>query len=221
MSDRLYDQWTTGAANSILDSTLAGTYLALFTAMPGKGGGGTEVAGGGYARQAVTWASAADGVKRPSATVAFPEASASWGTVVGWALMDASSGGNMLVFGRLLTQRVLGAADTQVSITKPTATVARYTYAEEGTDPGITASNPAPGDVVILGGTTLSAANRGRFVVLASGDDWFEVRNQDGVAEAGQAVGDDLLLRLAPTSKTIETNDALQFLPGRLAVRLQ
>lgn len=54
-------------------------------------GSGTELTGGGYARQAVTWTSASSGLIRPSADLEFSVASGS--TVAGWRGYSASSSG--------------------------------------------------------------------------------------------------------------------------------
>lgn len=79
----------------------ATVYVALYTTAPTDAGGGTEVSGGGYARKAVTndatnWPAASGGSKANGTAIAFPEATANWGTVVAWGLFDASSDGNLL-----------------------------------------------------------------------------------------------------------------------------
>jgi hypothetical protein len=68
-------------------------YLALFTAAPSDAGGGTEVDGSGYARQAVTFGAASSGVSANTAPVSFGPAGASWGSIVAVGLFDAVSGG--------------------------------------------------------------------------------------------------------------------------------
>jgi hypothetical protein len=56
-----------------------------------------EVAGNGYARQAVTFGAATDGVSLNSAPVTFgPATPAGWGSVLFTALVDAASSGNVL-----------------------------------------------------------------------------------------------------------------------------
>jgi hypothetical protein len=95
----------------------ANIYVALFTAAPSDSGGGTEVSGGSYARQAVVtgassgWAAAAGGATENSATITFPTATASWGTITHVALFDASSGGNMLFHGALAVSKAIGSGD--------------------------------------------------------------------------------------------------------------
>ena len=100
--------------NALLDHVLGGgdytrpatVYIALYTAAPTDAGGGKEVAGGSYARKAVTnnatnWPAAAGGSKSNGTAIAFPTATADWGTVVAFGLFDASSGGNLLYWGAL------------------------------------------------------------------------------------------------------------------------
>jgi hypothetical protein len=97
-------------ANKLLDHTLrnvaytppTSVHLALFTTMPATDGtGGVEVAGGSYARQAVTFAAADNGMTSNSAAVTFSALPAA--TLVGVGLFDASSGGNLLHLGQFST----------------------------------------------------------------------------------------------------------------------
>lgn len=106
--------------NEILDHILgtgswtmpSTVYLALFTAAPGEAGGGTEVSGSGYARQATAFGAASGGVASNSAIEAFTAAGGNWGTITHWALFDASTSGNMLVYGALTASRVVNDGDT-------------------------------------------------------------------------------------------------------------
>lgn len=93
-------------ANELLDHVLrnsaytppATVYLALFTVMPDvDGAGGTEVSGGSYARQPVTFGAPSGGVASSTAAITFPSMPAA--VVIGAALYDAVSAGNMLHFG--------------------------------------------------------------------------------------------------------------------------
>ena len=86
-------------------------YLALFTVTPSEAGGGTEVSGGAYARQAVTFGSPSGGTMKNSAEIVFPTATASWGTVKAWAIFDAASSGSMLWYGDIAVPKELLAAD--------------------------------------------------------------------------------------------------------------
>lgn len=71
-------------------------YLGIFTVTPSDAGGGTEVTGGGYARQAVTFGAPSGGAISNTAEVAFTASGANFGTIVAGAIFDAASGGNML-----------------------------------------------------------------------------------------------------------------------------
>jgi hypothetical protein len=79
-------------------------YVALFTAVPSDAGGGTEASGGNYARQQITQAAASWAAPSgtPSSTTnsnIIAWSAVTWsGTVVAWALMDALTTGNMLMW---------------------------------------------------------------------------------------------------------------------------
>jgi hypothetical protein len=106
-------------ANNVLNAALRGisfsppvaVYVALYTSAPGVNGGGTEVSGGAYARQTVTLSAPVNGQVTSTVDVLFPVATATWGTVTSFAILDASSGGNMLYFGNLSTPRLVLASD--------------------------------------------------------------------------------------------------------------
>lgn len=87
------------------------TYVALFTAAPGEAGGGTEVSGGSYARQALTTNAASSGVADNDATITFPTATGSWGTITHVGIFDASSGGNLLMYTALDASKTVASGD--------------------------------------------------------------------------------------------------------------
>lgn len=93
-------------------------YIGLFTANPNADGESfTEVSGGDYARQAVVcndtnFPETTDGVISNAVAVPFPQATASWGTVVGVGIFDASSAGNLLIFAELTNSRTVNNGDT-------------------------------------------------------------------------------------------------------------
>jgi len=111
--------------NKLLDHVLGGgdytrpatVYVALFTVAPSDSGGGTEVSGGSYARVAVTnnatnWPAASGGAKSNGTEITFAEATASWGTVVAFAIFDAATAGNMLYWATLTTSKAIDSGDT-------------------------------------------------------------------------------------------------------------
>lgn len=93
-------------------------YLALYTVAPDDAGaGGTEVTGGAYARKAVTnnatnFPAAVAGAKANGVDLDWPEATASWGTIVHVGILDAASAGNYLGGGALAANKTIGAGDT-------------------------------------------------------------------------------------------------------------
>lgn len=88
-------------------------YVALYTVAPGESGGGTEVSGTGYARQSATFTvtGTAPSTASNSAAIEFPTAGSSWGTVVAAAVLDASTGGNMLAYADLTTSKTIATGD--------------------------------------------------------------------------------------------------------------
>lgn len=85
-------------------------YLALFTSAVTEAGTGTEVTGGSYARQAITFnAGTLSGEATQAAAVTFSNMPGC--TVKSVAIMDAASSGNMLVFASLPRQRTVPSND--------------------------------------------------------------------------------------------------------------
>lgn len=115
--------------NGLAWSRPATWYLALFTSMPTVSTGGTEVAGGSYARVAVTNNNAnfpdpTAGVMANGADFTFVTASAAWGTVVGFGWFDALSGGVLRHFAPLTTPKTVQIGDT------PSFTAGQMTFTE-------------------------------------------------------------------------------------------
>ena len=106
------------AENKLLDHILGtaaytmptNVYLALYTVAPSESGGGTEVVGGSYARQAVTFAAGSGGTTANSGTFDFTNMPGV--PVVAAAIHDASTGGNMLFHKPLATAKTIDAGDT-------------------------------------------------------------------------------------------------------------
>jgi len=106
--------------NKLLDHFLGTTaftmpstvYVALFTVAPTDAGGGTEVTGGTgpYSRKLATFTAASAGATSNVANIDFTGMPAA--TTVAVALFDASTSGNMLVYGTLTTNKTTDAGDT-------------------------------------------------------------------------------------------------------------
>lgn len=113
-------------------SAAAGTgpttlYVGLLTAAPSDAGGGTEVSGGSYARASIAsslanWAgtqgagtttasSGTGGQTSNNGAVAFPAPTANWGSIGHFGIYDASSGGNLLVWGALAVAKTVNNGD--------------------------------------------------------------------------------------------------------------
>lgn len=88
-------------------------YLALYTAAPNDAGGGTEVSGNGYAREALTFGAAASPAGTTSNTnlVTFEADGGSWGTITHFGIFDAVSSGNLLWHGAMTAERTIGNGD--------------------------------------------------------------------------------------------------------------
>lgn len=85
-------------------------YLALYTVAPTDTGGGTEVSGTAYVREAATFTVSGDTASN-SAAVEWPTAGGSWGTVVAVGVFDALSGGNLIAYGDLTTNKTIDTGD--------------------------------------------------------------------------------------------------------------
>lgn len=99
------------------------TYVGLVTATVSDSNTGstiTEVSGGSYARVQVninggstpTWDVAASGLVDNTHDIDFPTATASWGTVVGVVICDASSAGNLLFYDNTMGDQAVGDDDS-------------------------------------------------------------------------------------------------------------
>jgi len=96
--------------------TAPGTvYLALFTAAPSDTGGGTEVSGGSYARLSkattTSFFTLSGNLITNAAVFAWPDATASWGTVTAVGIFDAATNGNLLHWGDLTANKTIASGD--------------------------------------------------------------------------------------------------------------
>lgn len=113
MSNYLENALLNATLNNTTYTSPATTYLALFTSDPTDAGTGTEVSGGSYARQALSFdtASGTSGLVATDADVEFPQATGSWGTV-GWiGIYDASTSGNLLYHTALDVSKAIDTGD--------------------------------------------------------------------------------------------------------------
>jgi len=188
----------------------ANIYVAAFTVAPSDAGGGTEVTGGAYARQAVAtgassgWTASSGGNTDNNAVITYPTATANWGTVVAIGLFDALTVGNMLFWGFLSTTK--------------------WAFTAETTDI-FTANGHAliNDDRVILKafGGSLPAGVSGDtvyFVVQVSGQTFKLSLTQGGAAIDITAAGGGIVYEI--NVKVVNTNDIFRFNTGDLDVSL-
>ena len=108
--------------NKIIQDELraANVYLALFTANTNLeiNAPTAEVSGGSYARQLCALDAASGGASANTSLITFPTATASWGTVTDWALVDdVSNAGwgvnvNVLMHAAVNTSKLVDNGDT-------------------------------------------------------------------------------------------------------------
>lgn len=119
MSDYLEDALRNWFKGTALPAVPTNFYCALFTVTPSDSGGGTEVSGNAYARQALspvagTWTngSAGTGQTQNTNAITFPAATPSgWGTIVAFGIFDALTTGNLIVWGALSANKTVGVGD--------------------------------------------------------------------------------------------------------------
>lgn len=108
--------------NAILRATSytspGSVYLALYQTDPTDADSGTEVSGGGYARQLIAFNAPTQvngkATAVNSAEIRFPVATGSWGTVTHVGIRDASVAGNLLFYGPLNTSKSISIDDQLV-----------------------------------------------------------------------------------------------------------
>jgi hypothetical protein len=105
--------------NALINATLRNTtftspstvYVGLYTTDPTDANTGTEVTGGSYARKAATFGAPSNGVSTISSAIEFDQATANWGTVAFFGILDASTGGNLLYHGALTASKAIDTGD--------------------------------------------------------------------------------------------------------------
>lgn len=105
--------------NALINGTLRATsytapttvYLALYLTDPTDADVGTEVSGGSYARQSITFGAPSNGVTSNSLAIEFPQATASWGTIQYIGIRDNVTGGNLLYHTALDASKEIGTDD--------------------------------------------------------------------------------------------------------------
>lgn len=104
----------------------AAIWVSLHTADPLDTGAGSEVSGNAYARaqlnpSTTNWSNTQDsgsgassgtsGLTQNQGVISFPTPSGTWGTVTHFGIWDASTGGNLLVYGTLTVSKTINTSD--------------------------------------------------------------------------------------------------------------
>jgi len=110
MTDYLENKLRDHTLRNIAYTSPTTVYQGLFTTATTDAGGGTEVTGGSYARQAVAFGAGSAGEASSTAVVSY--ASMPGVTVTHSALFDALSGGNMLLHAQLTAPKTVAAGAT-------------------------------------------------------------------------------------------------------------
>lgn len=117
LSDYLEDKLADHAVGTTTYTPGATLTMKLYTVTPTDSGGGTEVSGGSYAAVSITnntvnfpaCPSSGSPIKTNGAAIAFPAATAAWGTVVAWGLFD---GANLLTYGPVAPNNYISTGDS-------------------------------------------------------------------------------------------------------------
>ena len=86
-------------------------YLALLTAVASDSTTGTEVTGGSYARQPITFNAATSGIGKMTSAASVLYTNMPAVTIVGATLLDAVTGGNVLYYVDGFTPRTTASGD--------------------------------------------------------------------------------------------------------------
>lgn len=105
--------------NKLIDHVLRGVtytrpskvYAALYKTNPTDADTGTEVSGGSYARQEVTFSAPVDGETSNASDILFPEATSDWGDITHFGIRDALTGGNLLFHDKVTVNKVITSGD--------------------------------------------------------------------------------------------------------------
>lgn len=136
MSDYLENKLVDHIFRATSFTAPAALWVSLHTASPTDTGSGTEVSGSNYGRaqlnpSTTNWtntqasgsgaSTGTGGLTSNNAIISFPTPSATWGTVTHFGIWDASTVGNMIVWGSLTVSKTINTSDV---VTFPVGTLA-------------------------------------------------------------------------------------------------
>ena len=110
--------------NAVINASLRNTaytspatvYCALYSTAPTASTSGTELSGNGYSRQSVTFSAPSAATTASTGNVTFT-ATGNWLPIVATAIVDASSGGNILWYTNLASSQVVNSGGSIVLTT--------------------------------------------------------------------------------------------------------
>jgi len=111
MSNYLENALINGTLRATSYTAPTTTYLALYTNDPTDADTGTEITGGSYVRQAITFSAPSGGATSNSSAIEFPQATADWGTITHVGIRDAVTSGNLLYHSALDTSKAIANGD--------------------------------------------------------------------------------------------------------------
>lgn len=109
MTTSFAQQVANAAVGNVSFTPAANIYAGLYSTVLDASGTGTEITGNGYSRQTVAF-SIANGVATSTGNVVFSCSGNAWPTVKSLAILDNSTGGNML-FYQSIAARVVEPGD--------------------------------------------------------------------------------------------------------------
>lgn len=192
------------AANGLLSYLLKGTtytpttYVALLTAMPADptvaGSALTETAYTSYARKSTAgsdWNAASGRVATNANAITFVAGTGGSDTVVGFALVDASSSGNMLGYGYIVNQQTI----TGGNITRSTNTVTVV----------LTAHGYSTGNLILISGCKQPEYNGWQVITVSDANTFTYIAGNSPTTPA-----------TADTGQTLQAAKAVSFVTGAL-----
>ena len=115
MSNFLEEAILNGTLRNITYSAPDNVYLALYTNNPTDSDTGTEVSGGDYERQPVSFTSPTQTEGRATVEneneIEFEIATEDWGTITHMGIRDSQNGGNLLYYGELQNSKTIDQGD--------------------------------------------------------------------------------------------------------------
>ena len=116
--------------NAVINATVRNTtytspatvYCALYSTAPTASTSGTELSGNGYSRQTVAFSAPSAATTASTGNVTFT-ATGNWSPAVATAIVDASTGGNILWFTNLASTQVINSGQS-ITLTTGSITLA-------------------------------------------------------------------------------------------------